>query len=420
MKTNYFSKVENKYVFNISLIVWHLLIAIATVGIAISLLIFIWGIIPAAHKKVEKQEYPEKASYPVPVAVSLNDLNLDKAKTDFVPEPTVHEDKSLKDEQKVAEDLTGKNEYTAVMDTFKILMPPSKFPWESNGYYNYPYGKNYWDYYQNERYREWIVTEYGINDYLKECYRIADANNYLKKTNLIRGYLKVLKLFPEVNRKSVLWYLMSNTADNIERNEQILNSIASISVKIDKTLEQNTEIVYHLTKFGVENPNDGISFIEYMSTIIEKFDKSQQLKFVDYMANAYTRFFDQDLNIQKEATNLYLSLLPQLSKDKHASTLPEYFKVYLSKNSKRNEQIRQIEFEYDQSIQAIEEQYLADQAAAEIQYEERKIRKEELRLKALGGIGGGILLIITVATFLAFLSIQRSVRKMEETLNNTK
>jgi hypothetical protein len=53
-------------------------------------------------------------------------------------------------------------------------------------------------------------------------------------------------------------------------------------------------------------------------------------------------------------------------------------------------------------------------------FEAKKAKKERLRLRALTGIGGGIILVVLIATFLAFLSIQRSVRKMEERMVNSK
>ena len=60
MKTKYFEKVENKYVFNLTLIFWHIFIAISTLAIVVSLAVLLWSIIPASEKKVEKKAYPEK------------------------------------------------------------------------------------------------------------------------------------------------------------------------------------------------------------------------------------------------------------------------------------------------------------------------------------------------------------------------
>mgnify|MGYP001568389495 FL=1 len=80
MKNSYVTQVENKYVFNVSLIFWHLFIALATLVIAASLVIFLWSLIPASQKDVEKQPYPE------PVKVSLNELQLETQKEEA---PTV-------------------------------------------------------------------------------------------------------------------------------------------------------------------------------------------------------------------------------------------------------------------------------------------------------------------------------------------
>lgn len=60
MKTNYFSKIENKYVFNVSLIVWHLFIMIATLSVLISLAIVLWSVFPPSERTVVKNPYPEK------------------------------------------------------------------------------------------------------------------------------------------------------------------------------------------------------------------------------------------------------------------------------------------------------------------------------------------------------------------------
>ena len=74
MKYAYVTQVENKYVFNVSLIFWHLFIAISTLVVVTSLLVFLWSLIPASQKDVEKQPYPE------PVKVALNELQLETQK----------------------------------------------------------------------------------------------------------------------------------------------------------------------------------------------------------------------------------------------------------------------------------------------------------------------------------------------------
>jgi len=57
---------------------------------------------------------------------------------------------------------------------------------------------------------------------------------------------------------------------------------------------------------------------------------------------------------------------------------------------------------------------------SQVDFNAKKERDEKLRFKALTGIGGGIVLIVLIATILAFLSIQRIVKRMEEKMINSK
>ena len=59
MKHNYFEKVENKYVFNLTLIFWHIFIALATLALTISIVILLWGIIPPFKHSVKKEADPQ-------------------------------------------------------------------------------------------------------------------------------------------------------------------------------------------------------------------------------------------------------------------------------------------------------------------------------------------------------------------------
>lgn len=421
MRTNYFSKVENKYVFNVSLIFWHLLIAIATLGIVVSVLIFLWGIIPPALKKVVKQPYPEKKEYPAPIKVTLADLHLDQIENIKLPQIVDSMVVKKPDEQKPIEDLTGKVEFESTMDTLKTLIPPSKYSWEGKGYYVYPQGELIWQVYEREIYRRWVVTEDGIPEKLNSSFRRANAIKYTQKKSMIDGYMKILKLLPENLRLDALQNMMKIVANNVQRNNDILNAISGVIVKMDKTERNNINIINILARFGIDNPNDGVPFINYVATIIDKFDKSQQYNCVSQLKNGYYGgYFSQNLESQKEATNLYIPLLSQMKPEQQANTLLTYYSIYLDKNNKRNEQIAQINSDYNQAIKLIENQFTSDQISAQQDYESKKAEKEKFRLRALTGLGGGIVLIVLIATFLAFLAIQRSVRKIEEKMLNSK
>lgn len=323
-------------------------------------------------------------------------------------------------EPKITEDLTGLIEFERAMDTLKILVPPSKYSWDGQGFYDYPQGKRFWDVYKREIYRRWIVTEEGISDLLKSSFQIANANNYIQKKKLVDSYIQILKLLPEHLRINSLQQIMKNVANDAQRNSDILNALSNVITEIDKTESNNVNVINILSNFGVKNQNDGIPFINYISTIVSKFDKTQQYKSVEQLRNGYYWYFDQNLETLKEATDLYVQLLSQIKIDQQANTLIQYYNVFLEKNNKRSDLIKQIDFEYQQEINAVESKFLTDQQEALMDFEVNKAKKEKLRIKSLLGVGGGILLVVLIATFLAFLSIQRSVRKMEEKIIKSK
>ena len=418
MKNNYFTKVENKYVFNLSLIFWHVLITLATLAIVVSLMALLWGAIPVFHKKVVKEPYPEKKEYPAPIKVAFTELKMTDLSKVELPKIDIEMAVPQPKEQQPLEDLTGKVEYDALLDTLKILIPPTKYPWEGKGAWVYPQGERYWIVYRREEYRRWISTEGGIIEKLTASYRKANAKTYIEKKQLLDGYISLVRQLPESIRLGALETLTNNVADNVQQNNDILMSMVKVVRKID--IVENSSVIGLLSAFGKNNPSDGIPFIDYAATIIDKVDKTQQLDFIVNMRFAFYSSFNQDLNIQKEATDLYVSMLSQIPSNQQVQALNQYYNLYIDKNRKRNDQIRQIDFDYQKSIDLIDSQFELAQQQAQMEFEAKKTSKERLRLKALSGIGGGVLLIVLIATFLAFLSIQRSVRKMEEQLLHPK
>jgi len=80
LKSTYFTQVENKYVFNVSRIFWHIFIFIGTLAIVLGIFLFLYGLIPPFKKHVEKSATPTKQAYPNAITVSLSDLKLEEIK----------------------------------------------------------------------------------------------------------------------------------------------------------------------------------------------------------------------------------------------------------------------------------------------------------------------------------------------------
>jgi len=416
MKKNYFTKVENKYVFNLSLIFWHLFIALSTVAIVVCMLVFLWSIIPPSQKNIEKQPYPEKKHYPATVKVTLNELNLGEIKQEepppVAPNPVYTSSTNTSMPQQPIEDTKGKKEYENSLNILKSLIPPSKYSWQGTGYWTYPSGERFWTFYKQEKYRQWIVTESGIEDKLKYSYKTTKANNYIEKKQILDGYISIIKLLPEKKRSEALLYLINNIADNISQNSNIYQSLAKVVNKMAK--EENILYIDQLASFGKINPNDGSLFIDYTASIIDNFDATQRTIIIDRLKNSYYTYFNQKFSKQKEATNLFIPLVAQIKAVLQPKAIMEYYQIYLSKNYERDNVISQIENEYQQAMNEIDKQYNLEQEKAQIEYQANKEAKQEYRYKSLFGIAGGIILIVLIATILVFLSIQRSVRKIEE------
>ncbi len=414
MKTNYFTKIENKYVFNLSLIFWHLFIALSTIAIAVSLLIFLWSVIPPSERKVKKQPYPEKQQYPAPVAVTLNELITEDENQTEVP-PIVEESHQTDTEQlteQVNENLEGKETYDASIKTLETLIPPSKYSWSGSGYWTYPYGERYWTYYKEERFRHWNTTEASVEEKLGKAYNVSKASTYNEKQRLLESYIGVLKALPEEYRLTGLNHMLNNCSSNFTQNVNVCQSMSKVVSKMAN--ESNMDYLYLLSNFGERNPNDGAPFIEYISSIIDKFDVQQRTETIQYLMISYYNYFDQDLPKLKESTDLFTPMLSGINGEDHSETLMNYYRLYIDKNRERDNEIAEIDYEYDQMIDNIENQYLQDQTMASVEYAKKKDVKSTLRFKSVAGIGVGILLIVLTGILLVFLSIQRSVRKIEE------
>jgi len=198
MKSKYFNKVEEKYVFNISLIFWHIIIAIGALAIIAGALLLIWGVIPPFKQRVHRPEYPPVA------AVSVDEVNM----IINPPKPSTQTGEVKKANTPIKkitkEPAPGETEYMASLDSLKKLIPPDKFSWKSKGHWEYPYGRNYWEYYKKSRYRRWVVTRFGINDRLKAAYKRVQAEGFTEKKQLLDAYISTVSLFPAENRSKVL------------------------------------------------------------------------------------------------------------------------------------------------------------------------------------------------------------------------
>ena len=182
--------------------------------------------------------------------------------------------------------------------------------------------------------------------------------------------------------------------------------------------EERIQSFESLMRFSKFNPNEGKTFIEYVNKVIEKFEIKERSKILFTMIAAHNRYFDNNIAIQTEQTNLFLSMLSNIKPELQALALSKYYQIYIVKNSSRDQTIGQIERQYKEALLQIEEKYQQDSIASEANYYLAKQAKSQLRSTALYGIAFGVGLVSLIAIILVFLSIQRSVRRIEEKITN--
>lgn len=398
-KGKYFTKVEEKYVFNISRIFWHIFIGLGILGIIGGILLLLWGIVPPIKHSVRKPKYPP------PIAVTMEELQTkvsptkikkEKIKPNPIKEIIKPREKKYKEIKEVSPE---EKEYLSSLNLLKGLIPPKKYLWKSRGHWYYPYGRRYWEYYKTSGYRKWVVDRLGISDRLKSAYRKAKATDFISKKHLLDAYISILSSFPQEKRVEALKALITYTKGSVS---QSISNVKLLEKCIPNFFTKRVDYLTKLAKFGSRNPQDGATFIEYINENIIKFDPGVRIDVLDAMISAYYKYFN-NVSRQKEVTNLALSQIVGFAPQYQAKALAYYYSIYYNKNAERERRIKQIDWKYKQSLSAIESRYHSD-----------KLKKVRWRIKGLYGIGGGIVLIAVIALLLVLLSIQRHLKNIEE------
>lgn len=423
MLSKYFTKVEDRFVFNISLIFWHLLVLLAGIGIIVGIAVFFWSMVPATQRQVQARPVPEKMAYPDPVKVDLSELQVAEPVSAAEPTNTVYLEPISETVQNSAthtalapeaEDLTGFDEYRGSMGRLRELVPPSRHSWDGNGYWSYPYGQRYWDVYKQDKYRQWSVTEPGIEDKLEQLYKRTKAANYTEKRDLLDGLNTLLSTIPEPDRYDMLVYVLSRPSNNWQNSVSVYKAIASLPPKMGLTNDQ--EHIKSLLRRGLSNPTSGVAFIEFIASCIDRFAPASRVEALSVASKSYFNYFGQDLMLQKEATGMYLALIDRIDAPMQPKALAQYYGLYLTKNEQRRGRIARIDREHDALRKQIDTEFKQAQIAATWENKTKQAQKDEFRQKSLLVAGGSILLIVVVAIMLVFLSIQRIVKKIEAKL----
>lgn len=386
--------VEEKFYFKTSHFFWHFVTGLGALILVVSVFLLLWGFTPSFKPGVKKPDYPkavqvtaeevlQKIQPPTPKKESASPA--ETVTIQSTPQEIITETENTKSIEEKS--------YSASLDSLKKLLPPEKFQWETKGYW-----ENNW--YR----REWVVTSYGIQNRLDNIFNKLDADNYNLKKNLLDSYISLLALFNEDQRLAVL-----RSAMDFCKND-VTTSIANIDLlkySVPNFTTDNSDFISKLATFGAKNPRDGRSFIEYMNNVMPKFSSDIRPSLLSAFIYSYYNYFN-DIEKQKEATDLFLSISDKLSSVDQVKALNEYYLLFIQKNYSR-----------ENEIESINRNYQAELSNAQSILAKKQSKKAEYRLLAIKGIGGSIVFIAFVALFLVMFSIQRNVKllRIEKTNN---
>jgi hypothetical protein len=409
MKTNYFTKVEDKYVFRVSTAFWHLLIGIITIVAIVGVALFVWSIIPPSKEKVEAATYPTKAAYPPVELVTIADLNMNEEKVTQPPIVQTAPPPEYKSET-VSENDPDKPAYDLVLAELKKIIP--KENWQP-GYWSYPYGELAWQMHPSDpNYRVWNQSGENVEQRLEHSYERIKATNYTAKKVTLESYLRILRLVPPEKSVGTLDFIIYNINDRFS-DPDLLDTTFSLVAKNIKAFSTPSEAAEYLLGFALNNPKFAFDFIPFAVQECSKISDSLRFQYLATLIDGYYTYFNNTVDVQKEATEQFDKLLPQLPGINPSKALRKYYSIYNQKNQKRNAEIALINDEYNTQVAAILADSTMKALQAEIKHQADKEKKSEYRNKSLYAIAGGFVAIALLGTILTLLSIQRILRRME-------
>lgn len=175
-KNTYLDIIQEKLLFWFTRPTLLVLILVLTGVLAFSMIYYGWGLTPTTQRMVQEKPIPAN------IQVSIEEVN--KAIDDGKPKPILKnpiQKESIPVEEKPAVDEL-EIALNKVMDSLKILLPDSLYPWETNSFFDY---STY----------SWVTKSRGVLFYLKSISSNAvDKKHYIGGLNGLCGVLVQFKL----------------------------------------------------------------------------------------------------------------------------------------------------------------------------------------------------------------------------------
>jgi len=429
MEQNKFSRLENNYYYGISRVFWHIIIALGSLAIITGIAVLIWSQIPASQNKVVKANPPTKKSYPKPVGVSLNELmntlpkgaELTKVKNDITK---IVEVRNITTEivEEISRDTIGLSRFNTQIGVLKIIIPVSEniSLWKGQGKYVYKNGvkgEKMFKKTRNESLREWVFTSKGIEQRFIDNTDRKKLKSYFDKAALLSSYNNLLKNTNVKNRvpllKDNLIYFYSNKK-GLSKSINIIETISN-TIKLINSKEQ-LNAFWTLKQFINNNPKDGIDLQEFQQGILNKFELSQRLNVIKTINKEYIRYYNNKLASIIENTGQFIPMLSSFKGDQQPVALKNFYHLYRNKNGNRNQQIQQIENEFESEKQKNIVQYQKSLAQAKANLILRQQKKSSMKSLSYKSMAYGLGVVLFISLILLVLSMIRNVNRLAEAM----
>ncbi len=435
MKKIKLSKLENKYYYGISRTFWHIIIGLAVLGVILGTLTFLWSKVPPSKKHVVKSEKPIKPNYPKTKPVSFDNLlnAIPKKQKTWQSNVEIVEDEDYYEsvDQKIEIPNTVDSVAVAIFERTLgetkslISLEKNKLFWEGkkNLVYKNPRDKRRYKITKNPKYAPtWVASQSNPGfkqNFLNNTKRIKD---YRKKASLLKSYNTILKNVTASNRTDFLNRFLRNRINNnvLDKLVYINTNIAPILSKIDSTNQPKTYT--KLFWFVSNNPNDGKPLVSYLNEIISNFTINKRLDIIRLVFREYSNNYNNNLSSLKEATNQFLPYLKKLDIEQQDTALKIFYNLYRKNNVERDNNVKEIDYTYQQTLEEWNRTYQQQLNEAELEYEAKKNKKRITSTWSVKSIAVGFATVLILSLFLLIFSMVRNVNKLAEAMlqNNKK
>jgi hypothetical protein len=372
--SSFLAFIEERFAFPISRWFWHLIVASALLALVASLALLIFSVSPIIAKKVIKDSYPSNVSLTADDLRQCDVSGANATTTETSAQPV------------------GRYASFAPLEA---LIPPDKFAWASQGYWQEGYYS-----------RDWILSDYGITVPLRSCLDDVASSDTIAQHRIIEGLAAIITPFPEESRKpvvqsSIFW--VAKTATSPVSVSDVITVLTATAAHLGPAGDKS--LFAKVAEFGKANPKDGVRFTESANLLFSAQQPAHYAGLFEIGKGWFANQFTENADIFGDATKLYV-LLPAESRVDPIKSLPCFYRIFIDKFNKRHE-----------IVGRIDERYQAAAEKAESEHSAKVQSRNKLRFTSLIVLGGSLASIAFFSLMLVLLAIQRSMRKLVEIAN---